>query len=322
MGIGVLYFSTPAAMSACILVLTDFSAAANHALLYAAGLAAPLGAHLVVLHVDTQTSLLAPKLLVQEHPDPHSFTLALDACVRQLSAPTLTEARTGPLATVVAAAAARHRPVLIVVGRPHTEDLPDELVAPSALDVLPATPYPLLVVPYSASLTKVPRYLLLAADEEPFSLGDYAGSVRHLLNALDAQLSVVHVAPAGHEASNAQALEAVLQTGISIERPLAVLHHAAGTDPAEGIITAAATLHTDLLVLIARPRSFFGRLFHYSVTAQVVRHSAVPVLLLPAIAQAASLSKPPVAEPAARHITDSSSLWAPANIYSPLPPIV
>jgi len=35
-------------------------------------------------------------------------------------------------------------------------------------------------------------------------------------------------------------------------------------------------------VLIARPRSFLGELFHCSFTTAVLRHCSVPVLLLPA----------------------------------------
>lgn len=48
-----------------------------------------------------------------------------------------------------------------------------------------------------------------------------------------------------------------------------------------GIIQTLEDTRADSLVLIARPRSFSGRLFHISVTAQVLRLSLVPVLLLP-----------------------------------------
>ena len=52
--------------------------------------------------------------------------------------------------------------------------------------------------------------------------------------------------------------------------------------PVEGILEAAAPTETDLVAVIARPRSFWSDLFHNSVTAQVLLHSAVPVLVLPA----------------------------------------
>ena len=48
------------------------------------------------------------------------------------------------------------------------------------------------------------------------------------------------------------------------------------------MLRAVAEAEADLLILIARPRSFLGRLFHRSVTARVLRACPVPVLLLPA----------------------------------------
>ena len=63
--------------------------------------------------------------------------------------------------------------------------------------------------------------------------------------------------------------------------PLA-LHDAADYEPAAGVLRAVAEAQADLLILIARPRSFLGSLFHRSVTAQVLRGCSVTLLLLPA----------------------------------------
>ena len=52
--------------------------------------------------------------------------------------------------------------------------------------------------------------------------------------------------------------------------------------PAEAILQAAQPADFDMVVLVARPHSFLGELFHHSVTAQVLLHSALPVLVLPA----------------------------------------
>jgi nucleotide-binding universal stress UspA family protein len=52
--------------------------------------------------------------------------------------------------------------------------------------------------------------------------------------------------------------------------------------PAAGILQAVEDTRADQLVMMARPRSFLGQLFHHSVTAQVLRRTRVPVLLLPA----------------------------------------
>lgn len=51
---------------------------------------------------------------------------------------------------------------------------------------------------------------------------------------------------------------------------------------AAGLLRALADTQADLLVLIARPHSFLGRMFYHSVTAEVLRRSPVAVLLVPA----------------------------------------
>ena len=60
------------------------------------------------------------------------------------------------------------------------------------------------------------------------------------------------------------------------------LYEVADSTPAAGILQALADTRADMLVLLTRPRSFLGELFHRSVTAAVLRHTRVPVLLLPA----------------------------------------
>lgn len=51
------------------------------------------------------------------------------------------------------------------------------------------------------------------------------------------------------------------------------------SSPIAGIAQALADTRADLLVLIDRPRNLLGDLFHRSVTAAVLRHCPVPVLL-------------------------------------------
>ncbi|TLM88820.1 universal stress protein [Hymenobacter jeollabukensis] len=45
-----------------------------------------------------------------------------------------------------------------------------------------------------------------------------------------------------------------------------------------------ADTQADLLILLARPHSLWRRLFHRSITAEVLRRCPVPVLLVPVAA--------------------------------------
>jgi nucleotide-binding universal stress UspA family protein len=271
-------------MTPSLLILTDFFQAADRALDYATNLAAPLGARLVLLHVR-RDFILDPEMLTGRlsNLSQEATNLALNRVASNLSVPVVVEIGHGLVVDAVADAVSRHHPLLVVLGRPEYADIPDELVHTTSLDILRTAPYPLLVVPAAVATTTPPRRVLLALDSEAFTLGDYAGMARNLLNALGAELTVLHVAAhPGPEDQAAEVLESVRWTGLTIDLPTPVRYrHSTAAAPAEGILAVAQPEDYDLVVVLARPRSFWGELFHRSVTAQVLKYSAIPVLVLP-----------------------------------------
>jgi nucleotide-binding universal stress UspA family protein len=271
-------------MASSLLILTDFFRAADRALDYATSLAAPLGARLVLLHVR-RDSILDPELFtgVLSNLNQEATTLALSRVASNLAVPMVVEIGHGQVALAVADAVSRHHPLLLVLGRPDYSETPDELVHTTSLDILRTAPYPLLVVPAAVATTALPRRVLLALDKEAFTLGKYAGLARNLLNALGAELTVLHVAAhPGPEDQAAEVLESVRWTGLAIDLLEPVRYRCStAAAPAEGILAAAQPADYDLVVVLARPRSFWGELFHRSVTAQVLVHSTIPVLVLP-----------------------------------------
>ena len=273
-------------MTPSLLILTDFFRAANRALDYATRLAGPLGARLVLLHVR-RDSLIDPEMFTGKlsNLDNEAMKMALNSMVTNLPVPVVAEIGHGRVAYAVADAVGRHHPTLVVLGRPDTEATPDELVDTTALDLLRTAPYPMLVVPHHVKTTQPPRRVLLAVDGQDFSLGTHAGAARHLLDVLKAEVTVLHVEEhSGPTAATAEALASVEATGLTmgLPKPVRTLSVIAPA-PAEAILKVAQPTDFDLVVLIARPRSFLGELFHHSVTAQVLLHSAVPVLVLPAV---------------------------------------
>jgi len=270
-----------ATMSSSLLVLTDFFPAADQAVAYATSLAAPLGAHVVLLHVR-RTSLFDPEALTGTHAANRTVAhLALSRLAQGAAVPTSIALEEGQVLPAVAEAIERHAPVLVVLGRTNQEELPDELASTTALDLLQQAPYPLLVVPPQASAAAPPRRLLLAADGEAFTLGRFAGVAQRLLHALQAELTVLHCAPVADGHAALAAVHTVLQTGLTLELSPSQTRLEVANTPAEGILAAAQSGHYDAVVLLARRRSVLGRLFHHSVTAQVVLHSNIPVLVLP-----------------------------------------
>ena len=273
-------------MALSLLVLIDFTQPADHALAYADRLAAAIGARLVLLHVH-RDAILDPEQLsgTLVDLDTEAIQLAFASLERVLSAPAVVGIGHGLVVEAVARAVRQHQPTLIVLGRTEAGNTPDELLTPLALALLRTIPHPLLVVPASPAALPAPHRVLLAVDGEPFTLGTYAGTVRHLFDALPAALTVLHVLPPGSaDELSRQALESVERTGLADDlAELTRYRRVSAPHPPEGILRVAKSAEFDLVALIARPRSFLGRLFHHSVTAQVLLHSSIPVLMLPAM---------------------------------------
>ncbi|WP_303312534.1 universal stress protein [Hymenobacter sp. BT730] len=268
-------------MAASLLVLTDFFPAANRALDYAANLAGALHAGLILLHVR-RTSLLDAEGFsgAVSGQTQESARVALSRLAEGLSVPAVIEVRQGRVAEVVAQAIKQHQPDLLVLGRPDTEAQPEESVSTASLAILQASPYAMLVLPTHVPHGARPRRLLIALDGEPFHLGQGNQLLAQLFKALHAQLILLHIST--HMETAASALDSFTQTGLSANLPPVqslLLRH---SSPAEGILQAADPAQYDIVVLIARPRSILGKLFHRSVTAQVLLQSRLPVLVVPA----------------------------------------
>ena len=182
----------------------------------------------------------------------------------------------------------QHHPLLLVMGLSTEHIVLDHWLHNQLLPVLRATQQPLLLVPEAAA-TRPPRRVVLALDAEPFTLNAASRQLAPLFAAWpDAAYTVASIR-ARHEQpafSGEMAMEDVRTSGLLLRSAPLELYEHRHFSAVTGIIQALEDTHADLLVLIARPRSFLGRLFHSSVTAQVLRLSSVPVLLLPATAKA------------------------------------
>lgn len=272
-------------MAPALVVLTDFFAVSNCALSYAAGLAVPLRAHLVLLHVRYD-GLLSPAAYAHRPGRRERQTeRALHKLADCQPVPTEVEISEAFLPDAVAEAVRHHRPALLVLGRPGTAAQPAEVIVSTALDLLRHVSCPLLTVPTVGWNTFPPRHLVLAVDDDEFSLPPNQAIVHELLASLGATLALVHVTPhkelgaaAGH-----RALHAVRRSGVVPASAATAVHLVYHPDAAAGILQGAAELRADLLIVVARRHSLLGSLFHRSVTAQIISESPVPVLLLPAL---------------------------------------
>ena len=273
-------------MTPTIVVLTDFFAVTNRALSYAAGLAVPLNAQLVLLHVrydgmpvpegyDDQHTLRG-----EQKTDRALLKLAADQTV-----PTEVDVSEGFLPAALTEAVRRHHPLFVVLARPSDATEPTELFTSVVMDVLRHAPLPLLVVPTAGWDKFPPRRMLMAVDGQPFAFPDqdHQEVLSRLLHATQATLDVVHVTDDAQARPDAGAvLQTVRANDLVNVFAESRLHEVYSPTVVAGVLEEAARQEADMLVLVARRHSLLGSLFHRSVTARLLREIPIPVLILPA----------------------------------------
>ncbi|WP_400191604.1 universal stress protein [Hymenobacter sp. B81] len=282
-------------MPLSLIVLTSFYPAGQQALQYADALADCLGGRLVLLHVN-RASLFDPYLFAgegwqqQELRQSTDTALLLTRLAREQRAPAVVEVATDLLPGVARDVAARHQPALFVLGRPAPEHTSPAQLSAATGELLRAARLPLLVVPADQPGTLPPRRVLLAADGEDLDLGRSATLAQQLLQSLGPELTVAHVSAVEDDAGCTRAWHSVQSSGLAAGVAEVSLRGFVHEHPVDGLLAAVAETQADLLVVVARARSYWGEVFHRSVTAELVARCPVPVLVL---------SEPQVAAPAA-----------------------
>ena len=274
-------------MASPLVVLTDFYAVTNRALSYAAGLAVPLHAQLVLLHVRYDGLPVSEGFDSRHTPPGEAKTkqALLNLAATQTVATTVDVAE-GFLPAAVNEAVRRHHPLFVVLARPAAAPEPAELLTSVVQDVLRHAPHPLLLVPTPGEGAPFPpRRLLLAVDGQPFTFNDqdHQEVLSQLLHALEGTLDVVHVTDDGQaQPENGAVLATVRANNLVDTFAASRLHQVYHSSVVEGVLNEAAHQKADILVVVARRHTLLGSLFHESITARLIEQSPIPVLVLPA----------------------------------------
>ena len=245
----------------------------------------PLHAHLLLLHAR-HDALLAPEEYGESHhtaQGERKTAYALQELATEQRVPTEVDISDDSLPTAIHEAVQHRHPLLLVLGRPDPVVTPTDLVTSTAMRLLRDVPYPLLLVPSPGWDAFPPRRLLLVVDGQPFSLRPNQDLLRRLLEATQGTLEVVHVVGEGETMPGPETLLGTVRENDLVDAlPDSCLHQVYQATVHSGVLEEAAQLNADMLVIVARPHSWLGGLFHASVTARLLRESPVPVLVLPA----------------------------------------
>jgi nucleotide-binding universal stress UspA family protein len=272
-------------MAPSFVVLTDLSLPAKRAVRYAAAVAAPFHAQLNLLHIYHEL-LLHPELASMTISKPFVSQPETTARLQRLAQllPVSAEVSEVESFTGMLTAIRRCSPLLLVMGINKESDLTDQLIEAQLLPLLRATRLPVLLIPEVVRSHAVPQRIAVAVDDEDFVLTTAAQAVFPLLNAWQSHFAVVQAVPVNDRNAypREQALASVQTCGLLPPDSDYGVYTIGHSSPGTGIVQAIAGTQAEMLVLITRPRSFCGPLFQQGVTAQVIRRSSVPVLLLPA----------------------------------------
>ncbi|GAB2849458.1 adenine nucleotide alpha hydrolase family protein [Hymenobacter ruber] len=270
-----------------IVVLTDFSLAAERARAYAAVLAAPLDAELHLVHVFLPMPVVTEYGLVLPVKD-EDYVPETCRCLRHVAetmpVPTTAEVLEADWLGAIEQAREKYRPMLIVAGLTATNGFLDEWFSNRAAPLPRQTGCPLLLVPEHLPDTALhqPRRLALAVEDRPFRLAPAARAVAPLLEGLDLDVVAVTVLSEANSLGGWHGLRAAQHSGLADDIASCGLHKVVGEEPGPGILEAVHELEADLVALLDQGHGWAHKVFIGSVIDYVLRHTPVPVLLLSA----------------------------------------
>jgi nucleotide-binding universal stress UspA family protein len=275
------------AMVPNIVVLTDFSLAAERARAYAAVLAVSVGAELHLVHVFlpvpvvTEYGMVLPVLDKDYVPETYR---CLQHVAKAMPVPTTAEVLESDWPGAIQEALDKYRPMLVVAGLTATSGFLDEWFSNRAVALPHQMGCPLLLVPEHLpdAALHPPRRLALAVEDRPFQLAPAAKNVVPLLDRLDLDAVAVTVLPDAKSAGGWEGLHAVQHSGLTAGIADCGVLKIIGERPGPGILQAVHDLGADLVALLDQSHGWAHKLFSGSVIDYVLRSTSVPVLLLAA----------------------------------------
>jgi nucleotide-binding universal stress UspA family protein len=259
-----------------ILVATDFSAAADNAALYAAGLAQKLNAAITILHVYEMPISMndVPIMMVSAEELKNNADRGLER-VRELmeqNAPGVlikTESRLGDIAGEMEEFCRELQPFLVVAGKHGASGVERFLFGSSTMSIIRHAHVPVIAVPEQVTQGNIQSIALAVDDagierQRPF--------IETLVQQTGAKVHIVHVKQHRSDALQTQNLLQELQPQ----------HHTiTNEDFVTGIEQFLGTHNIDLLVIMPHEHSWMERVFFKTHTVELLEKIRIPILSIP-----------------------------------------
>lgn len=267
-----------------ILVTTDFSAAANNAVNYAADMALSINARLLLLNVvQTPIGYSDLPIVISLEDMMRSSEKDIQNLKEEVKVRTgnkiVIEAEVGmggffeELKTVCE----RIKPYAVVMGSQGKTAAEHLMFGAHAVYTVKHLTWPVITVPPGAVFTAVKK-IGLASDLTQVVETTPIEEIKMLVNDFNAELHILNTGKT--EVFDA---DIVFESGLMHEMAMALkptFHFISNENTDEGIMDFAEKNQIDLLIVLPRRHNLLASIFHKSHTKQLVLHSHVPVMAL------------------------------------------
>ncbi len=269
-----------------ILIPCDFSDSSEHAMNYALDLASLLGSDLVLVHIN-QFPVASPEVGLSAYTYQDADKDSMDALnnlrlkiimERNFTGEISCFTETGEFSQEMEKYTHEHQVDLIVMGiSGHGNKLMKTLVGSSAVSVGKKAACPVLVIPPESTFKK-PHTIAFACEyESEVQLEPGFLKVEEIAKALACQVNLVHVVPQDKQGGLPEHDSYFEHQHRSVINKTYLIHEKKAT---EAILNFLKDHDVDMVAVEPKKYTFFERLFHHSVSNDIVFYSPVPVLLV------------------------------------------
>ena len=270
-----------------VLIPTDFSANAKHALRYAIAFIAKRKASIHLVHAFTPL-FLDPRSPVEVAAN--KLAAAEQKAIANMRAFCLesplpdnieyhSSCKAGNTKDVVLEAIERRKIDLVIMGTKGAGGLKKALLGSNAAHIMEHATVPVLVVPSRYRFKSIRRLLYASAYSD--SDAEHLKQLHKLIAAKSAETLVLHVAGEAYtHNSEREFMQGYQQLMIKKMKGVKLLFKVIfGTDFVKRIARFLKQEPADLFVVATRRRSFMGRLFHESKARDLVCRARLPILV-------------------------------------------
>lgn len=271
-----------------IIVPTDYSVTALHAIEYAAQLAKTMKAEIVLLHVFQRPTLISTTLeinslalLAREHTERLGFLAA--QIVKKYGVHVDKIAVCGHLPQILDELVKQKEAGLVIIGMHGLSTVERLLIGSTTATVMENASYPLLVIPEKAAFQPLKR-LLFACEYHCLTGRTMLPVLKDMALVSGAEIEVLHIEEPVLVTENVYER---VQTGQHLDRFFRGTKHnyafVEGEDVMESILHRVNSYQADVLALVPREHRIWDILLNRSITHKLIRKVHIPLLILPNI---------------------------------------